>query len=213
MYVRKGERVILENEFYSDFFDLERGNAQGDTISPYIFNLGFQILLFKLNFDLQIEGLVEFPRIPDNIPPPQVTVSTYQRKISVYADDANMFVNLDYGTIARVKIILEQFGNLSGLLCNVEKTTLLPVRHNVLVDDRIRDLGFVVVDKVTVLGLEICRDGVTNNNFVQIVDKIRSIIANWVPYKLSLPGRINIAKSLMYSQINYMGCFLQFPTE
>jgi hypothetical protein len=62
--------VILENEYYSEFFDLERGNAQGDTISPYIFNIGFQILLFKLNFDLQIEGLVDFPRIPDNIPPP-----------------------------------------------------------------------------------------------------------------------------------------------
>jgi hypothetical protein len=116
-----------------------------------------------------------------------------------------MFVNLDYETIARVKIILEQFGNLSGLLCNVEKTTLLPVGQNVLVDDRIRELGFVVVDKVTVLGLEICSDGITNNNFVRIVDKIRSIIANWVPYKLSLPGRINIAKSLMYSQINYLG--------
>jgi hypothetical protein len=40
--------IILENEYYSDFFDLERGNAQGDTISPYIFNIGFQILLFKL---------------------------------------------------------------------------------------------------------------------------------------------------------------------
>jgi hypothetical protein len=70
-----------------------------------------------------------------------------------------------------------------------------------------------VVDKVTFLGLEISKDGVTNNNFIRIVDKIRSIIANWVPYKLSLPGRINIAKSLMYSQINYLGCFIQFPTE
>jgi hypothetical protein len=62
--------IILENELNSDFFDLERGNAQGDTISPYIFNIGFQILLFKLNFDLQIEGLIEFPRAPVNIPPP-----------------------------------------------------------------------------------------------------------------------------------------------
>jgi hypothetical protein len=46
--------IILDNELYSSFFDLERGNAQGDTVSPYIFNLGFQILLFKINFDLQI---------------------------------------------------------------------------------------------------------------------------------------------------------------
>jgi hypothetical protein len=53
--------IILENGVYSEFFYLERGNAQGDTTSPYIFNMGFQILLLKLTFDLQIEGLIEFP--------------------------------------------------------------------------------------------------------------------------------------------------------
>jgi hypothetical protein len=30
--------IILENEVNSAFFDLERGNAQEDTISPHIFN-------------------------------------------------------------------------------------------------------------------------------------------------------------------------------
>jgi hypothetical protein len=39
--------IILGNGTYSEFFDLERGNAQGDTTSPYIFNLGFQILILK----------------------------------------------------------------------------------------------------------------------------------------------------------------------
>jgi hypothetical protein len=38
--------IILDNDTYSSFFYLERGNAQEDTVSPYIFNLGFQILLF-----------------------------------------------------------------------------------------------------------------------------------------------------------------------
>ncbi len=39
--------IILENGMYTKFFDLERGTAQGDTISPYIFNIGYQLLLFK----------------------------------------------------------------------------------------------------------------------------------------------------------------------
>jgi hypothetical protein len=67
--------IILGNGMYSEFFDLERGNAQGDTTSPYIFNLGFQILLLKLTFDLQTEGLLNFPEIPDPTPP----ASTYGR--------------------------------------------------------------------------------------------------------------------------------------
>jgi hypothetical protein len=35
----------------------------------------------------------------------------------------------------------------------------------------------------------------------------------WRPFNLSLPGRINIAKTMMYSQINYLGCFLPVPAE
>ncbi len=205
--------IILENEMYSDFFYLERGNAQGDTISPYIFNIGFQILLFKLNFDLQIEGLIEFPVIPEHIPPLPAMVSTYARKISAYADDANMLIKLEYESLLRVKHILEHFGNMSGLRCNVEKTNLLPLGENINVDDRIHELGFNIVNKLTVLGLEVDRNGVTDNNFSRISDKINSLIANWRPYNLSLPGRINIAKSLLYSQINYLGCFQTFPAR
>jgi len=40
--------IIIENNITTEFFDLERGNAQGDTISPFLFHLGYQILLFKL---------------------------------------------------------------------------------------------------------------------------------------------------------------------
>jgi hypothetical protein len=122
-----------------------------------------------------------------------------------------MLVKMDYNTICRIKNILEEFGSMSGLLCNVDKTTLLPIGPNGQLDDRILHTGFVLVDKVTILGLELNSDGVTNKNFQCILDKIKAIIANWTPYKLSLPGRITIAKSLMYSQINYLGCFLTFP--
>ncbi len=61
--------IILENGLFSDYFDLERGNAQGDTTSPYIFNIGYQILIFKINYDLQIAGLIEPPAVPPDIQP------------------------------------------------------------------------------------------------------------------------------------------------
>ncbi len=67
--------IILGDGTYSDFFDLERGNAQGDTTSPYIFNIGFQILILKLTFDLQIEGLLDFPTFPANTPPYTVPIT------------------------------------------------------------------------------------------------------------------------------------------
>jgi hypothetical protein len=205
--------IILGNGTYSEFFGLERGNAQGDTTSPYIFNLGFQILILKLTFDLQIEGLVEYPAVPDHIPPLPRMVSTYARKVSAYADDASMITKCSLQNLLRIKNILEEFGALSGLVCNVEKTVLLPIGNNIVIDDQITSLGFVIADKVTILGLEIDRNGITNSNKEKIIEKIRKQIGTWRPFILSLPGRISIAKTMLYSQINYLGCFMPLTDE
>ena len=65
--------IILDNNKATKVFKLHRGNAQGDILSPFIFLLGYQILLFKLQFDLQIEGIIDSPAAdparPCNLPP------------------------------------------------------------------------------------------------------------------------------------------------
>jgi hypothetical protein len=205
--------IILGDGTYSDFFDLERGNAQGDTTSPYIFNIGFQILILKLTFDLQIEGLLDFPTVPVNTPPLPHTVGTYNRKVFAYADDANLLVKMNYDNLLRIKYILEEFGNMSGLVCNVEKTMLLQIGEEDQIDPRVAELGFSIVDKITILGLKIDRTGFTEENSVGIINKVTNQISIWRPFNLSLPGRINIAKSMLYSQINYLGCFVPLSEE
>jgi hypothetical protein len=153
---------------YTKFFDLKRGTAQGDTISPYIFNIGYQILLFKLNFDLQIEGTIEPAAVPPDLPPPQLAiphqevVSKLTRKAYAFADDANVFSKLDRQTLLRIKTILEEFGLLSGLECNVEKTTVMCI--NSAVPDYMEEVGFEIVESVTILGLEIEGDSCWFNN-------------------------------------------------
>ena len=66
--------VILNENKLSRKFNLERGNAQGDTISPFLFLICYQILLFKLEYDLRIIGLIDkpptlatLPRIPAQV--------------------------------------------------------------------------------------------------------------------------------------------------
>jgi retron-type reverse transcriptase len=172
--------VILENGLFTKFFYLERGTAQGDTISPYIFNIGYQILLFKLNFDLQIEGILEPPAVPPDITPPnhqtpQETVSIMNRKAYAFADDANVLSSLNRNSLARIKKILENFGTISGLECNVEKTTVLCI--NSAVPDFVREVGFTAVDSVTILGLEIEGDtGKFDNSFEKICLKYKKIL-------------------------------------
>jgi hypothetical protein len=110
--------------------------------------------------------------------------------------------------VVRIKKILEDFGVLSGLMCNLDKTMLLVIGDNVQVDERIVNLGFAIVNKLTVLGLEIDNMGYTENNFPSITKKITNQISIWCKFNQSLPGRINISKTMLYSQINYLGCFL-----
>jgi exonuclease III len=204
--------IILENNMYSNFFNLERGNAQGDTTSPYIFNIGYQILLFKLNFDLQIAGLIVPPEVPPDVQPPGQQVRTKPRKTFAFADDATLAIRLDFNTLLRIKKILTDFGKLSGLECNVEKTVLMPIGLVGPIPANILDLGFSIKDDITVLGLKLSNNF---NNFDEQWDstfkKVRNQVNHWSRFNLSLPGRISIAKCMMYSQINYLGCILPIP--
>jgi hypothetical protein len=97
---------------YSDYFNLERGNAQGDTTSPYIFNIGFQILLLKINFDLQIAGLIVPPEVPPDIQPPnqENQVKANPRRIFAFADDGNILTLMELASLRRIKNILCEFG-------------------------------------------------------------------------------------------------------
>jgi hypothetical protein len=56
-------RIIIGPGKLSNLFNLERGNAQGDVISPFIFNICYQLLILKLELDLQITKL-DLP-VPD----------------------------------------------------------------------------------------------------------------------------------------------------
>jgi hypothetical protein len=203
--------IILEQNLHSKFFNLERGNAQGDTTSPYIFNIGYQILLFKLNYDLQIAGLIVPPEVPPDLQPiaPQQQVSNSPRKVFAFADDATLATLMEYSSLSRVKKILEDFGKLSGLECNVEKTSLMSIGSEDQIPNDILSLGFSVEAEVTVLGLKL-KNGF--NDFTDvwngISEKVQRQINHWSRFNLSLPGRISIAKCMMYSQLNYLGCFI-----
>jgi hypothetical protein len=199
---------------HSDFFNLERGNAQGDTTSPYIFNIGYQILLLKINFDLQIAGLNAPPEIPPGIQPPLPApqVKSAPRRVFAFADDGNILTSMDLHSLSRIKAVLIEFGAISGLECNVEKTNLMPIGTNIPVSEEILGLGFTLCNCVTVLGLKIKGNEFNSQeNWDKITEKVRNQANFWTRFQLSLPGRINIAKTMLYSQVNYLGCILPIP--
>ena len=110
---------------------------------------------------------------------------------------------MDLASLTRIKDILEDFGNISGLVCNVEKTCLMQIGSDLPIQREIIDLGYNIL---TILGMQCGGD--PDQNFHNIRGKVNSQVLIWSRFNLSLPGRICIAKSMMYSQINYLGCIL-----
>ena len=116
-------------------------------------------------------------------------------------------------SLTALKKILLDFGGFSGLKCNVDKTVLMQIGNIVPPSQDIIDLGFTFVNSIKILGMEIDRDLENlDSNFIEIHGKITRSIAYWKRYNLSLPGRINIIKSLLVSFLNYLGCFVMPKT-
>jgi len=166
----------------------------------------------RINYDFQINSLGDEEPVPVHLAPPPAGVSTVPRKIYAFADDGNCMTTMDLQSLHQIKVILENFGSLSGLECNVEKTGIMQVGSDDPIPQEVRDLGFTCCQELKILGLTIRGD---TGNFMQslslIENKVKNIAAHWRRFNLSLPGRINIAKCMMYSQINYLGCFLNIP--
>ena len=64
---------------------------------------------------------------------------------------------------------------------------------------------------MTILGYHVsnCQD-MSEINFNCVLQKIRNQIQTWSKFKLSLPGRIKIAKTVLLSQIGYFSSLIHF---
>ena len=102
--------------------------------------------------------------------------------------------------------ILDKFAQFSGLRCNFEKSLLIPVGTEPASFDPGR---FTVATEFTLLGMEIDNKLEKKlNNFDTVIEKMLKIAKFWVRLRLSLPGRIAIAKTFLLSQVNHISCIL-----
>ena len=75
-------------------------------------------------------------------------------------------------------------------------------------------MGFEIKESATILGMEISNNTANfNSSALKIGEKIKREANWWARFNLSLPGRINVTKSMLYSQLNYLGSFLPFTQE
>jgi uncharacterized protein (UPF0128 family) len=228
----RNAQILLANDELSVAFQLEKGHAQGDAPSPLLYNMAAQICIWKVELDPGIISVYDpvlranpDPNLaavqgpdPDRIRSAEVYGNEANRetdKNESFADDANNFTVLSYGSLARLKKILTDFRILSGLSCNVEKTCVMRIGNlDGEVTNDIKDLGFAFVDEMVLLGFKLSNNGnMLSLNFDPVIEKIRSSIRYWERFYLSIPGKIAVYKCLLLSQLSYKASILMPSRE
>ena len=181
--------AVLNNGYTSEWFEPKRGIMQGCPISGMLFNLAVELLAIKVRHQVSIRG---------------VMINNIEIKISQYADDATIFVNVE--SVGELVDQLRQFGEASGLDLNVSKSQLMWLgkdRHK-----RERVCGISAAGRVKILGTwfsstECC----ASQNLNPIISQIQNTVNRWSQRDLSLKGRITVCKSLLISKLVYvMSC-------
>jgi Reverse transcriptase (RNA-dependent DNA polymerase) len=201
----------------SQFFNLGQGRPQGDNVSPNSFNFCVQILIFKIELD---PGVVPVPRHCPQLINQQNDFFRFESnhetsKNESLADDNTSLTVFERASLACIKNILISFENLSGLACNFDKSCIMPTFVPEAEDIAIvNELNFRIVDSITLLGVEIKWDlSNIREIYAKILTKIINIAAFWERFRLSLSGRIVIAKTFLIAQLNYIACWLPIPVD
>ncbi|XP_038992548.1 uncharacterized protein LOC120116044 [Hibiscus syriacus] len=112
----------------------------------------------------------------------------------------------DHDQVNLLGAILDQFSRFFGHMVNSNKTRVFFTgnKNDELINQLCIPLGFQVSkDLGKYLGMPLFHNRVTKNTFQFIIDKVRQKLCNWTDTKLSLAGRITLAKSTLLSIPNY----------
>ncbi len=223
-------RILLSSGI-SEPIDLERGFAQGNSPSPRKYNIGEQIVIFKIEYDPRIQSVYNSHLIPRQVaalggdPDPALAdvqqaerkgllvdkeLKHTNRKANAFADDTTCGLRRTPECLSYVKTVLEQFGSISGLETNIEKTTLMPIGNlEEPLDPLITELGFTIVTSMKSLGITVNNRGTDLESvFEDTIEKVWRLALKWSRFTLSLPGRIAISKTMLVSQVGYVGCII-----
>ena len=181
----------------SEWFMIERGIRQGCPLSPLCFILACALLACKIRQSTNIKG------IPIPVVGGQVEV-----KIMQYADDSTILVNDERSIIETFKLI-DNFSIFSGLVLNRNKTEAIWTGCWKFKRKKVCDITWKIHpdSEIKVLGIYFKNDCNIHENPRNIEPKFikcENLIKSWRYRKLSILGRIQIAKSLLMSQFIYL---------
>lgn len=191
--------VVNVNGCFTEPFDLQKGVKQGDPISPYLFILCAEVFAECIRKNQNIKG---------------IRIGNVEHKISMLADDTNIFFEFCNKSLNEVLFMLDKFSVLSGLKINYDKSSAFCI--GVKRDD-ILQVRFPIKwanDVIETLGVKIPlynRCDIFKLNYEAKIASIQSVIRTWSTRNLSLRGKVIVIRSLLMSKLQYLISVLGIP--
>lgn len=113
--INTSSRILL-NGTTGEPTTYKRGLRQGDPLSPYLFIVAIDPIQRLVNMATQ-EGLLS-----------PLSNRAARFRVSLYADDAAIFVNPIRNNINNLFNILKYFGEATGLQVNLFKSSVMPIK-------------------------------------------------------------------------------------
>ena len=146
-----------------------------------------------------------------------ISVHDKEVKLSQYADDTTVFLNVDKESLCGVMRVLEWFRKISGLAINVDKTNVVKIEalrgRSITWEGK---FGLKWVTDFEVLGIKYRihhMDTITDDNILGKLAEIKNLIQVWNSRCLSPYGKITIIESLLLSKIIHILLSLPTPSQ
>ena len=200
-FASSSSRVLLNGEPGTPFAH-GKGLHQGDPVSPMLFILAIDPLQLMFRTASQAGILKPIRARPASC------------RVSLYADDAGIFANPVKEEIDAIARILACFGDASGLVTNVSKTEVFPIRCQ---DIDLPAILSAFPAKLAsfpgrYLGLPLHTRWLRRVDLQPLLDKAMGRLPGWKGKNLARPGRVSLAKSVLCAIANHHLTALSLPT-
>lgn len=165
------------------------GNKAGYPLSPFLFALALEPLANLIRLSPEVRGL---------------RVGTLEKKLSLYADDALLYLNDAGPYLLAVVRIFDTFGVFWGIWINWTKSILFPIDDQAVRVGYLSQLGWV--GEFRYLGVQFTRDlaGFHNCSLLPLLSMLKKKCTSWFSLPLNLLGRINLIKMMLLPKFNYI---------
>ncbi|KAL0284586.1 UNVERIFIED_CONTAM: hypothetical protein Sradi_7193300 [Sesamum radiatum] len=194
--------IALNGQLHG-FFKGSKGIRQGDPSSPYLFVLVMELFHVLLQLRVQTEGDFRF----------HWKCAELGILNLCFADDVLIFCAGDVPSVRRVKVVLEEFAELSGLQVNSSKSTVIFSKAIQSERQELLDLlGFQEgCLPIKYLGVPLTASRLSVADCRPILDKVACRLAGWTHLTLSLAGRAQLLKSVLGSLHTYWSSVFLLP--